>query len=171
MIGSLFVHRERWWPWQNTYKLEDWVRWVLRWLIKPILVLNERPHVGQTREESTKADVDELASSSGLAQLSLLFGSRSSAQDRDGWNIVIGRVTKGQPWLIDHDDDSWSTLIVCGMVKQNASSEVDSDMLPVSEVFVNVNVKTKHLPQVFWLMLHKLKNVMSTLRSVCTKVD
>ncbi len=57
----LFVHREQWWPWQNPYKLEDWVWWVLRWLIRPILALNDQPHVGQTREESIKADVDEFA--------------------------------------------------------------------------------------------------------------
>ena len=48
-------------PGQNPYKLDHWVRWVLRWLIRPILALNDRPHVGQTREESINADVDELA--------------------------------------------------------------------------------------------------------------
>ena len=45
----------------NTYKLEDWVRWVLRCLIRPILALKDRPHVGQTREGSIKPDADELA--------------------------------------------------------------------------------------------------------------
>ncbi len=45
----------------NTYKLEDWVRWVLRWLIRPILALKDWLHVEQTREESIKPDVDELA--------------------------------------------------------------------------------------------------------------
>ena len=47
----------------NNYVLEDRVLWVLRWLIRPILALHERPHVGQTREESneSKAVVEELA--------------------------------------------------------------------------------------------------------------
>ena len=41
----------------NTYKLEDWVRWVLRWLIRPtcILALKNWPHVGQTREGSMRS--------------------------------------------------------------------------------------------------------------------
>ena len=45
----------------STYKLGDWVRWVLRWLIRPILALKDRPHVEQTSEESIKPDIDELA--------------------------------------------------------------------------------------------------------------
>ncbi len=29
----------------NTYKVEDWVRWVLRWLIRPILALKDSGHM------------------------------------------------------------------------------------------------------------------------------